>query len=118
MRHFARRFVLLASVSIVVAGCLSPTLPLPPPVAPEVEKTGPGQYMIHGEIPNPGLVYILNLRTETIDGVRTDRKYDVPVEALPKDPMQVWYEMDDEKSDVVPFEIPDDPPPPADGGTN
>ena len=120
MRHFARRFVLLASVSLLVAGCLSPTLPLPPPVAPEVEKIGPGQYMLHGEIPTRGFVNFLNKRTGQGVLALTDREYHVEISALPKDPMQVWYETDEEKSDVVPFEIPDDPEPPAGtgGGAN
>jgi hypothetical protein len=118
MRQFARRFVLLAGASIVVSGCLSPTLPLPPPVEPEVEQVGTGQYLLHGEIPEPGLVFILNKRTDDIYGKRTDKEYFVPIAALPKDPMQLWYQVGNEVSDIVEFDIPDLPAPSGTGGAS
>lgn len=123
MRQFVRRCFVLSGVSLALAGCLSPTLPLPPPVQPEVEPVGNGQYELRGEIPDPGFVLFLNKRTNVVNGALTDRKYTVVISAQPKDAMQLWYESGNEVSDIVEFEIPEsqDPPagdagaPPADG---
>ena len=117
MRQFARRFVLLAGASIVVAGCLSPTLPLPPPVEPEIELVGTGQYLLTGEIPEPGIVFVLNQRSGDGGLKLTDKKYAILVNALPKDPMQVWYQVGSDVSDIEEFEIPDAPAPSGTGGS-
>jgi hypothetical protein len=101
-----RRWFLGAAASVLVAGCLSPTLPLPPPSAPDIQEVGSGQYVLTGIIPEPGFVLVLNKRTNAVNGTLSSGEYSVPVQARPADAMQLWYESGTDVSDIVEFEIP------------
>src|SRR5262249_40147004 len=104
-----------------LAGCLSPTLPLPPPAKPDIEQVGTGEYRFTGTVPTAGFVYILNKRTESggLDiTTESNKAYDITLSAAPNDPMQIWYQAGDAVSDIQPFETPEGlPPPPPDAGT-
>jgi hypothetical protein len=114
MRALSRRFFLaaaLCSVALSTAGCLSPTLPLPPPSPPDIEQVGSGQYTLRGTIPEPGFVLTLNHRTNAVTGARVDDIYQLSIQAQPGDSMQLWYETAADISDIVEFEIPKDAKP-------
>ena len=107
----SRRAFVLAVGGALAAGCLaSPTLPLPPPDVPDqIRRDSSGLYTISGTIPEPGEVYVLNLRTNQIDGVIADprMRYVIrDVRAAPADPMVLWYTSGLVRSANVDFEIP------------
>ena len=121
--------LLCLGIGALVAGCLSPTLPLPPPSRPEVGQIEYGVYEVRGSLPMPGTVYVRNERTSRIVGEPVEQLYRLIVEAEPRDLMGLWYEAGDtsqfygDRSATIAFEIPDTPatlPPdggsPADGG--
>ena len=59
---------------MLAAGCLSPTLPLPPPSPPDIARVGEGRYQLRGSIPVRGTVIIVNTRTNVVPWrVRTSR---------------------------------------------
>jgi hypothetical protein len=118
--------LLCLGIGALLAGCLSPTLPLPPPSQPEVEQVGQGQYELRGSLPMPGTVYVRNERTFDMFGKHgVEQLYQFIVEAEPGDVMSLWYEASDtsqfygDRSQPITFEIPDAVPPstPVDGGT-
>jgi hypothetical protein len=124
MRCGSRRVLLCFGIGALLAGCLSPTLPLPPPSKPDVEKIDYGVYEVSGTLPMPGTVYVRNERTSDIFGKNNvEQLYRLIVEAEPRDVMGLWYEASDtsqfygDRSATISFEIPDDvPATPADGG--
>ncbi len=100
----------LGALCALVVGCLSPTLPLPPPAQPEI--TGPndqGLVTLSGTVDRPeATVLALNERTAHIDGTFADKagRYAFQVEAQPGDPMKLWWEFGKEVSDQQGFRIP------------
>jgi hypothetical protein len=126
MRLSRRVLLCWGALGMLAAGCLSPTLPLPPPSPPDVAKIGEGQYELRGSIPVRGAVIVVDTRTGVIGG-RTDvTVYDFVMSARPDDAMLVWYEAGGDTSEAVPFRIDRDPeipdagvppsPPPTDAG--
>lgn len=107
-RSGRRRFALVATLLCLWSGaCLSPTLPLPPPEAPDVKQVGQGLYRVSGEVPEPAYVIAMNACTELIYGANSDAKaYAFNVRAQPGDDMQLWYVAGRFQSDSVFFEIP------------
>jgi hypothetical protein len=58
--------VILALLAIFAPGCLSPTLPLPPPVEPDSihpSQTAPGYWTISGECDPGALITVFNEKT-------------------------------------------------------
>lgn len=115
--------LLCLGIGAFLAGCLSPTLPLPPPEPPEVEQIGHGVYELRGSLPMPGTVYVRNERTSLIVGKPVEQLYRLIVEAEPGDLMGLWYEASDtsqfygDRSATISFEIPEtSTTPPPDGG--
>ena len=107
MRLISRRFVLWAAAGVLASGCLSPTLPLPPPAVPDIKDVGSGQYELSGTLPEPGFVLALNKRTNVVSGQLATEAYVIRIEAQPEDPMQLWYETGtNDVSDIVEFAIP------------
>ena len=105
----SRRIWLLgvsSAAGLCLAACLSPTLPLPPPAAPEVTQIGPDQYRLTGTIPIPGTVVILNVRSGGGITWQTLHDYELDIVARPGDPMRVHYEAGDDVSDFAEFSIP------------
>jgi hypothetical protein len=113
-------------VGALLAGCLSPTLPLPPPSRPDITRVEDGVYELRGTLPMPGTVFVQNERTTLLFGVRVETFYELLVEARPGDFMKLWYEASDtsqfygDRSQSIEFEIPDTPmrAPVSDGGTS
>lgn len=117
---------LLALASGSLAGCLAPTLPLPPPSAPLVTTPDPAGFVrVTGRVQSHASVYILN--TSTNKGVNQwteeDGRYDLELRAEIGDRLNVWQKVGTHESDyvevVVPASTPIDnipPPPPGLGG--
>lgn len=127
MRRAFRRVLLCLGVGVLFAGCLSPTLPLPPPSPPDVSKVGDGEYELRGSLPMAGTVYVRNERSSSgvLKDVDSGLLYQFVVGAQPGDVMALWYEASDtsqfygDRSQTIEFEIKDSVPPAtsSDGGT-
>lgn len=106
--RLSRRWLLLGAVLSV--GCYSPTLPLPPPVKPEISLTETGAYHLSGGVYPDAQVSALNSRTLLIDGQQTDHvglySFDLK-DALAGDTIQLWYRYANDLSSAVTFELPD-----------
>lgn len=94
---------------VLVASCLSPTLPLPPPANPEVRSVGQGLVELSGEVPvSDAQVFAANDATGVYAGSDAEAgRYRFRIPAEPGDPMRLWYVDGLEKSFEVPFTIPD-----------
>jgi hypothetical protein len=118
MRRLSRRTLLAwAGLGVVVPGCLSPTLPLPPPDAPDVMDLGAGSFRLTGTLPIFATVYVRNQRTHEgiFDGPLN--QYDLTVKAQGGDNLILWYETDiGDASSPVSFELDRVPPGIGDGG--
>lgn len=110
MASRVRRSLLLASALFAV-GCLSPTLPLPPPSQPEIAEVQTGTYLLTGAVPPNAEVYAYNLRTRFIDGQATDAsgRYAFEIAAEPLDTVELWYTSGTRESQVTEIEIPAGP---------
>jgi hypothetical protein len=105
MLRLPRRTLLLAMAGALAAGCLSPTLPLPPPSPPDVAQIGQGVYRLSGSIPVPGTVLVQNSRTNLVYGKVVTAVYELTVDARPGDPMLLWYESSGDASETIGFRI-------------
>jgi len=93
MRRLSRRTLLTwAGLGAVVPGCISPTLPLPPPSAPDGTDLGNGTYRLIGSVPIVSTVLIRNRRTSAVVGLSLVMAYDLIVAAEKGDVMVLWYE--------------------------
>jgi hypothetical protein len=112
-----RRILQWAAVALLATGCLSPTLPLPPPSPPDVTNIGEGQFRIQGSIPVVGTALIRNTRTQLVYGQAETQTFDIVVAAESGDRMILWYESSGDTSDPVQFRIDDGAnAPPVDAG--
>jgi hypothetical protein len=102
-----RRFLLGA---VLLAGCYSPTLPLPPPVKPEISLTETGAYHLRGGVLPDAQVSALNERNSIIDGQQADHvgaySFDLK-EGQPGDVIELWYRYANDLSSAAVFELPD-----------
>ncbi len=108
MARFRRR--VLPTLLVVVAGCLSPTLPLPPPAQPEIETVSQGLVELSGEVPLPRVSVIAqNVRTEVFAGDMADDggAYRFQIGAEPGDSMRLWYNHNYDKSEETTFVVPE-----------
>jgi len=98
----ARRSWLLATALLAV-GCLSPTLPLPPPS--EASVTTPDmQGLVHvsGTVLPKSLVFALNQNTQLASGQYTESgSYDFVIAAQPYDDLTIWYENSNVESPTI-----------------
>lgn len=112
-----RRWLLLGAVAAL--GCYSPTLPLPPPVNPEITLTETGAYRVHGgALPN-SQVFALNTRSQLLDGQQTGETgiYDFELhDAQVGDVINLWYQAGTDLSPATAFELPPLSPSGAGGG--
>jgi hypothetical protein len=117
MARFARRLLLLFALTVGLAsGCLSPTLPLPPPAAPEVDgPTAEGTATLRGRVPRANArVYAINWTRMEADDPRAfggdvadgEGRYEFEIAAQPGDQCDLWYEFANDRSQVREFEIP------------
>ncbi len=88
----SRRGWLLATV-LFAAGCLSPTLPLPPPSDPTVSSTETaGLVRLTGSVEPDSDVFAKNNSTGSIRGQYTKSGlYDFTIEAQERDGITLWY---------------------------
>jgi len=103
---------MLAAAGLVLVGCLSPTLPLPPPSKPTVE--GPdeqGQVTLDGTAHADAPVYALNTRTGEIRGQITgsDGHYRFQLAAEVGDELNLWYSVGTDLSPSIIFKVPTPP---------
>lgn len=104
-----RLLVLGLAATVLSGGCLSPTLPLPPPSAPEAVQVSDTQYRLSGFIPEPGNVYARNEETGLIFGqLALDREYSFLMEAQPGDFVSLWYTSGTELSGSYQFIVDED----------
>lgn len=100
----------LALAGMVLAACLSPTLPpLPPPDAPANMKfVGEGDLLLQGAVPaEDARVMVVNHQTDRIFGqVTADGRYSLHVQAQPGDYLELWYSQGNYSSNVRGFEAP------------
>jgi len=104
--RLSRRWLLLGAVAF---GCYSPTLPLPPPVKPDITLTETGAYRLHGgALPN-SQVFALNTRSQLLDGQQTGETgiYDFELhDAQVGDVIDLWYQAGTDVSPGTVFELP------------
>jgi hypothetical protein len=117
MRFRVARRALLAA--LLVVGCYSPTLPLPPPVKPDVSVTSTGDYRLKGGVLPNAQVFALDSRTLLIDGQEADATglYDFVLHrAQAGDSITLWYEAGTDLSPPMVFELPAAAPVESGGG--
>jgi len=113
MAFRARRYVLIA-VAACVVGCLSPTLPLPPPSDPTVSGTdAEGNVRLTGTVLPQSEVFALNPNNNAISGQVTESgSYDFKIKAEQFDRLELWYVRDTVQSpttDVTVEKAPGEP---------
>ncbi|HTA94115.1 MAG TPA: hypothetical protein VK745_31265 [Polyangiaceae bacterium] len=104
----------LVGAALCLAGCLSPTLPLPPPSDPTVSGAdADGNVRLTGNVPPESEVFALNHTTNVIGGQLTPSgAYDFTIQAKQYDDLSVWYVKDTEQSpptDVIVSKAPGAP---------
>ena len=100
-----RHWLVLAGLCL--AGCLSPTLPLPPPSDPQVSGTDPdGNVRITGAVLPDSEVFALNLTNNVIAGQLTaSGGYDFKIKAQQFDELTIWYVRDTVQSPPTAFSV-------------
>lgn len=102
----------LAVLAVGVAGCLAPTLPIPPPSAPDVSAIdADGNVHLTGGrgSAQPGAyVTVWNLR---LDRGRTSRaaadgSWSETIPAQSKDVLYIWQESGNDRSDSIDVKVP------------
>jgi hypothetical protein len=94
---------------VALFGCYSPTLPLPPPVAPDIAVTETGAFRATGHVLGDAQVFCVNSRNGAINGqwVGSDGAYDfILTGAQHEDPMQIWYQLGTDLSPTTFFSLP------------
>jgi hypothetical protein len=97
----------LLGAALFAAGCLSPTLPLPPPTSPEMTATDTqGLVQLSGNVPPQSAVFALNHNSNVIAGQYTESgAYQFTIEAQEHDSMSLWYVHATEESPPAEFFI-------------
>lgn len=103
-----RMLVLVLAVSAAFGGCLSPTLPLPPPEPQVSAPDANGEVRLQGEVPPNALAEAINTRTNMIAGQVTDDtgRYDFTIEAQVGDDLTFYYIKGGEESMFVTVTVP------------
>ena len=82
----------LMGVALFAAGCLSPTLPLPPPNEPNQFSVSDGLVRLQGTVEPQSEVFALDRNSNLIGGQYTDSGiYDFTMQAANGDSMTLWY---------------------------
>jgi hypothetical protein len=95
----------LAGAALFAVGCLSPTLPLPPPSDPMVSATETeGLVRVQGSVAPQSEVFALNRNTNLIAGQHTESGlYDFTIAAQEGDSLSLWYVHDTVESTSADF---------------
>jgi hypothetical protein len=102
----------LVAAALLAAGCLSPTLPLPPPSNPTESSTDTlGLVRLTGTVQPQSEVFALNHNTNLISGQYTESgSYDFTIQAQERDWVSLWYVHDTLESPANDFVIKLAPP--------
>lgn len=105
------RLVVLAAIYLSAAGCLSPTLPLPPPHAEVNPPDTDGMVFVTGKALEQAYVACLNedLEKGVITRSDSDGFYSLEVEGRVGDQLTLWQIRGTEHSQFTYLEVP--PPP-------
>lgn len=102
--------LVVAGLALLIPGCLSPTLPLPPPDPPDsVEAANePGAWNLRGSVTPGAVVLVKNLNTGVITGTEDDQasgRYFMRVDANQCENGEVWELLGSEvsRSTTFPF---------------
>lgn len=109
MTGLLRRTLLLVA-ALCLAGCLSPTLPLPPPGEPEVTSSEvAGMVRVEGIAKPYAEVICWNHNNDVIAGqvTRDDPSFSFLIQAEPKDNLELWFIQGDDESSSVKFSVPE-----------
>lgn len=100
-----RRWLVVAA--LFAAGCLSPTLPLPPPSDPTVSSTDTaGLVRLTGTVEPDSDVFAKNHSTGLITGQYTKTGlYDFTIQAQDRDAITLWYSQGNTDSPTTDFVI-------------
>lgn len=104
-----RRGLLLVIGAICAAGCLSPTLPLPPPDRPDVSAPdASGVVRVQGVAAPRSEVVAWNHDTGLLAGQVTgsDSRYDFTMAASVGDTIELWYMQGTDESPSVVVSVP------------
>jgi hypothetical protein len=100
----------LVVLSLGLLGCLSPTMPLPPPSKPDIDgPDGSGRVVLSGRIPKANSVYVDNLSTGYSAGQALDPEsgaYRFSIAASVGDRMSMFYRVGATDSEARLFAIP------------
>lgn len=87
-----RVWLLGAALFAGLGGCLSPTLPLPPPSDPTVSSVSDGLVRFTGTVESESEVFALDRNTNVIAGQYTHSgQYDFTLSAKEQDAISLWY---------------------------
>lgn len=105
----------LVGAALFAAGCLSPTLPLPPPSDPMMTSTDTaGLVRLTGTVQPDSDVFAKNYNSNLIRGQYTKSgAYDFTIEAQEGDSMSLWYTVGIVESPPDDFVMKIQPPEPA-----
>ena len=99
-------FVRRVGIALTLAGCLSPTLPLPPPSQPAVTDHGDGTVGLQGYVQPHSTVFALNTATNEVAGQLTESgQYSFTIHAVKNDQISLWYEAGTDVSPTIEFPI-------------
>ncbi len=112
MGLFRRKVATGLLFALLAVGCLSPTLPLPPPAAPSVTSPDATGYVTltagaHGAQPD-ALVFCINSRTNHGDDTYAgnDGSYTMRVQANSQDHLLIGQLVNQQESDTVEVIVP------------
>lgn len=115
----SRRGVLVLGALLAVVGCLSPTLPLPPPSRPDVTSPDSAGFVrLSGVVQRESTVFALNQRVGRIVGQTTDEtgEYELELSAEVGDRLVLWYRNGADESPTTEVIVPDANSGPGPGG--
>jgi hypothetical protein len=103
--------IAIALGALASIGCLSPTLPVPPPDVPDsIHETAAGHWRIAGDCTPGARVTVLDVRTgrgAVVEDLTRTGRYVVEIEAAPCDTAWVAQEVDEQQSGQTGFVIRD-----------
>jgi len=97
----------LLGTALLAAGCLSPTLPLPPPSDPTISSTDTaGLIRLTGTVEPDSEVFAKNRTTDRISGQFTKSGvYDFTIAAQERDSIVLWYSQGTLQSPTTEFVV-------------
>jgi hypothetical protein len=104
-----RRLLLGGTALVLLGGCLSPTLPMPPPLSPEITPPdASGIATVTGRVPAGTTAYVHNIALGLVIGKRTGStgKYQIQILAREDDQLEIYYMEGLERSQAVVLLVP------------